>query len=71
MGLAPHHHLVRQHAATRCNERNIAVLLLERDGEAARLEQPENIGRGLVREPAFFRDEVVFGAITRGDVVLG
>ena len=68
---APHHHLVGQHGAMRRDERDRAVLLLEGDRQAAGLQQAEDVARGAVGEPALVRDDVVLGAVARGDVILG
>src|SRR6516225_164500 len=71
MRLPTHHHLVREHLASWRNERIRAVLLLERDRQAACLEQAENIAGGLVGKPALAGDDVMLGAVAGRDVVLG
>jgi hypothetical protein len=69
--LAPHHDLVGQHVAFRRGERNRAVLLDKGDRHAAGLEQTEDVGRGRRRQAPLVRNDVVFGAVAGGDVILG
>ena len=71
MGLAPHHHLVGKHDAFGGDERGGAVLFLERDRQAAGLQQAEDVAGGRIGQLALVGNDVVLGAITGGDVVLG
>src|SRR5437016_6238329 len=69
--LAPHHHLVGQHLAKRRDEGRGGVLLLERHRQPAGLEQAEHVAGGGVRKLTLVGNDVMLGAVTRGDVVLG
>ena len=52
------------------NER-VAVLLFERDRDAAGFQQAEHVAGRAVGEPALVGNDIVLGAVAGGDVVLG